>query len=106
MSYNEKKHKYSKEELIEFRKMQQAFKRGRNLFNVGQPSIEGGLRQKIEEIEREAALTHKHKSSVEVVLSFLAGITVGSIKATHKFIFPSLPDQVDVSSEVSSHKKR
>lgn len=98
---------FTKEELIEFRKMKQAFQRGHDLTSNAEHSIRNlGLRHSIEEIERQADLTRKHKNSAEVVLSFLAGITVGSFKAAHKFIFPSLPDKIDVPPEVLRKKRR
>ncbi|MCL4200216.1 hypothetical protein KJZ67_02645 [Patescibacteria group bacterium] len=97
---------YTREELIELRKMKQAFRRGNHLTSTVEQSIRSlGLRHTLQQVEREADLTKKNKSSAEVVLSFLAGLTVGAFKAGHRFMFPSLPDEIEVNSE-TTHKKR
>lgn len=74
---------------MELRKMKHAFARGRDLVRDTRDRItRHGLRHTIEVIEREADLTRKHRSSAEVVLSFLAGLTVGSVLAAHDLLVP------------------
>lgn len=102
-----KESEFTDEELRELSRMRRAYKRGHDLTSNMETSLRQlGLRHSIQQVEREADLTKKHKSSAEVVLSFLAGLTVGAFKAGHRFMFPTLPDHVDVTPKTSRHKKR
>lgn len=98
----ERQQGYSRDELIELRKMRQAFRRGRTIASDTQDRIaRHGLQHTIEAVNREADLVRKHKSSAEVVLSFMVGITVGSIEAAQRFMFPN---RIDVFAGPSDPK--